>query len=201
VILDPAGVDEVIKAAAAESAALLLFRRVSMGTKHSALPVLSALAQAYFVAGDTGLKETTEMAWAGITLEAEELAAFVPVPEAVVDDSDFDLWGEVSRGSPRPSGSRSTLPCSRAQTSSRRGRRRTCPPRSRQPTRPSRAVDRRAGRHRRVRSPHAKRRASSLRSRDICCKHSMLKHDRIRHDGLAGRSRDRAGHPDNAESG
>jgi HK97 family phage major capsid protein len=91
-------VDEVIKAAAAESAALSLFKQVNMGTKHSTLPVLSALAQAYFVAGDTGLKQTTEMAWAGVTLEAEEIAAFVPVPEAVVDDSDVDLWGEVQAG-------------------------------------------------------------------------------------------------------
>ena len=91
-------VDEVIKAAAAESAALSLFRRVNMGTKYSTLPVLSTLAQAYWVNGDTGLKQTTELAWSGVTLEAEELAAFVPVPEAVVDDSDFDLWGEVQAG-------------------------------------------------------------------------------------------------------
>src|SRR4051794_21239998 len=89
---------DVIKAAAAESAALSLFRCVNMGTKLSTLPVLSALAQAYFVAGDTGLKQTTEMAWSGVTLEAEELAAFVPVPEAVVNDADFDLWGEVQSG-------------------------------------------------------------------------------------------------------
>src|SRR5438067_2116272 len=52
---------EVIKAAAAESAALSLFRRVNMGSQLSTLPVLSALAQAYFVNGDTGLKQTTEM--------------------------------------------------------------------------------------------------------------------------------------------
>jgi HK97 family phage major capsid protein len=91
-------VQEVVKAAAAESAALSLFRRVNMGTKLSTLPVLSALAQAYFVNGDTGLKQTTEMARQGVTLEAEELAAFVPVPEAVVDDTEFDLWGEVQAG-------------------------------------------------------------------------------------------------------
>jgi HK97 family phage major capsid protein len=38
------------------------------------------------------------MAWSGVTLEAEELAAFVPVPEAVVDDADFDLWEQVREG-------------------------------------------------------------------------------------------------------
>jgi integrase len=57
--------DEVIKAAEAQSAALSLFRRVNMGTKLSTLPVLSALAQAYWVNGDTGLKQTTEMTWEG----------------------------------------------------------------------------------------------------------------------------------------
>ena len=92
-------VGEIVKAAAAESAALALFRQVNMGTKLSTLPVLSALAQAYFVNGDTGLKQTTEMAWAGITLEAEEIAAIVPVPEAVVDDaSGIDFWPEVQQG-------------------------------------------------------------------------------------------------------
>src|SRR4051794_22397317 len=91
-------VTEVIKAAAAESAALTLFRQVNMGTKLSTLPVLSALAQAYWVAGDTGLKQTTEQAWAGVTLTAEEVAAIVPVPEAVVSDSAIELWSEVRAG-------------------------------------------------------------------------------------------------------
>jgi HK97 family phage major capsid protein len=89
---------EIIKAAAAQSAALTLFRQVNMGTKVSTLPVLAALAQAYFVAGDTGLKQTTEQAWQGVTLEAEEIAAIVPIPEAVVDDSAIDIWTEVQQG-------------------------------------------------------------------------------------------------------
>jgi HK97 family phage major capsid protein len=92
-------VAEVIKATTAESAALTLLRRVDMGTKLATLPVLSALAQAYWVAGDTGLKQTTELAWNGIVLTAEELACLVPVPEAVVDDaSGIDFWAEVQQG-------------------------------------------------------------------------------------------------------
>ena len=38
------------------------------------------------------------MAWSGVVLTAEEIAAFVPVPDAVIDDADFDLWGDVQSG-------------------------------------------------------------------------------------------------------
>jgi HK97 family phage major capsid protein len=69
-----------------------------MGSKVSALPVLSALAQAYFVNGDTGLKQTTSMAWSGVVLTAEEIAAVVPVPEAALDDAELDLWAEIQEG-------------------------------------------------------------------------------------------------------
>lgn len=89
---------EVIKVATEQSAALSMFRRLSMGSKISRMPVLSALASAYFVSGDTGLKQTTEESWAGVTLEAEEIAAIVPIPEAVLDDAGIDVWAEVQEG-------------------------------------------------------------------------------------------------------
>ena len=79
----------------AGSVALTLCRSVTMSAKTKTMPVLSALPVAYWVNGDTGLKQTTEAAWAGIELVAEELATIIPVPEAVLDDADFDVWNEL----------------------------------------------------------------------------------------------------------
>lgn len=86
---------EIVQNIARESAALSLFRRVTMSRKQQRIPVLSVLPVAYFVSGDTGLKQTTEQNWANKFLEAEEIATIVPIPEAVLDDADFDVWGEI----------------------------------------------------------------------------------------------------------
>ncbi|MGZ4273797.1 MAG: phage major capsid protein, partial [Solirubrobacteraceae bacterium] len=34
-------------------------------------------------------------AWEGVFLNSEELASITPIPESVLDDSSFDVWGEV----------------------------------------------------------------------------------------------------------
>jgi len=87
---------EIMKSVASLNPILQLARRLpNMSTAQRTIPVTNALATAYFVNGDTGLKQTTNLDWAGVTLTAEELAVIVPVPEAVLADSDYDIWGEV----------------------------------------------------------------------------------------------------------
>jgi HK97 family phage major capsid protein len=87
---------EIIQGTAESSAVMRLARRLpDMARSKRRMPVLSVLPTAYFVNGDTGLKQTTEMKWESKYIEAEELAVIVPIPEAVLDDADYDIWGEV----------------------------------------------------------------------------------------------------------
>lgn len=86
---------QVLEGVVRESAALSLFPRVPMATSQTRIPVISALPTAYFVNGDTGLKQTTEQNWTNKWLNVEEIAAIVPIPEAVLDDTSFDVWGSV----------------------------------------------------------------------------------------------------------
>lgn len=67
----------------------------NMSRAQRRLPVLGSFATAYFVSGDTGLKQTSDVAWENKYIDAEELAVIVPISEAVLDDADFDIWGEV----------------------------------------------------------------------------------------------------------
>jgi len=89
-------VNDLLSGLSNESAALTMFKMVPMARGQVRMPVLSALPIAYFVNGDTGLKQTTEADWANKYLNAEELAAIVPIPENVLDDADYDIWGEIT---------------------------------------------------------------------------------------------------------
>jgi HK97 family phage major capsid protein len=87
--------DILITDLASDSAAMRFFRRYDMPTNQTRIPVLSALPTAYFVQGDTGQKQTTEVNWSNKYLNAEELAAIVPMPENVADDINFNIWDRV----------------------------------------------------------------------------------------------------------
>jgi len=87
--------NEIIQDTAKESAVLSYATRVTMSTNQTRLPVMSALPTAFFLDGDTDNKKRTEAKWKNEYINAAELAVIVPVPEAVLDDSAFDIWGQV----------------------------------------------------------------------------------------------------------
>lgn len=87
---------EIIQGVVTQSAVLSRGRKLpNMSSRTYRMPVLDMLPMAYFVNGDTGQKQTTKMAWDKKFIVAEEIAVIVPIPEAVLDDSDYDIWGEV----------------------------------------------------------------------------------------------------------
>jgi hypothetical protein len=77
----------------AEKSAVLKYmpsRRLARGVQR--MPVLDTLPTAYFLTSETGLKQTTTMAWRNVFINVEELAVIVPIPEALLMDLDVDLW-------------------------------------------------------------------------------------------------------------
>lgn len=95
---------DILQGAVAESAVLKMARRLpNMSSKTQAINVLDALPTSYFVnaeasgtaASEDMFKKTTKMAWDRKKIYAEEIAVIIPVPEAVLDDSNYDIWGEI----------------------------------------------------------------------------------------------------------
>jgi HK97 family phage major capsid protein len=66
-----------------------------MSTAQQRMPILATKPQAFFVTGDTGKKQTTSISWTNKFLDAEELAVIVAIPEKLLDDVDYDIWGEI----------------------------------------------------------------------------------------------------------
>ena len=88
--------NEIIQGVTSESAVLRMGKKLpNMSSKKYRMPVLDMLPVSYWVNGDNGFKQTSKMAWKNKYIIAEELAVIIPIPEAVVDDADYDIWGEV----------------------------------------------------------------------------------------------------------
>lgn len=68
----------------------------NMTSNQTRMRVLDFLPTAYWVDGDTGMKQTTRQAWDNVFIEAAELAVIVPISEAVLDDAEFDIFGEIA---------------------------------------------------------------------------------------------------------
>lgn len=68
----------------------------NMTSKQTRIRVLDFLPTAYWVDGDTGMKQTTRQAWDNVYMTAAELAVIVPIPESVFDDAEMDIMGEIT---------------------------------------------------------------------------------------------------------
>lgn len=90
-------VNSIMQDTPKQSIVMQLGRRLpNMTSNQTRVPVLSMLPMAYWVNGETGFKQTTNQAWENVYLNAGELAVIVPIPEAVVEDSSFDIVGEIT---------------------------------------------------------------------------------------------------------
>jgi HK97 family phage major capsid protein len=96
---------EIMQVLPEQSAVMTLaYCAPNMSKAQRRIPVLSVLPTAYFLnpgptqrsdASDIARKRLTRQLWENKYLDAEELAVIVALPEAVIADVDYDLWGEV----------------------------------------------------------------------------------------------------------
>ena len=89
---------DIIQGVVEQSAVLQRGRRLAnMTAAQYRMPVLDLLPVAYFVNGEgsAARKKLTNMSWDKKVIYAEEIAVIVPISEAVLDDADYDIWGEV----------------------------------------------------------------------------------------------------------
>jgi HK97 family phage major capsid protein len=86
---------EMLGKATEDSSVLQLFRPIPVSGNSVRFPILSALPIAYWVVGDTGLKQTTEMSWANRYMTIEEIAVIMPVADNVMEDVQVDIWDEA----------------------------------------------------------------------------------------------------------
>lgn len=95
-LLNPEVANEIIQAVPEQSAALKLLRRLpNMSAGQKELSILTQTPIAGFVNGDLGLKSTSNAEWEKKMITAEEIAVIIPVPEAVLDDANYDIWGQL----------------------------------------------------------------------------------------------------------
>lgn len=90
-------VSTIFQDAPKESVFMSLARKLpNMTSNQTRMRVLDFLPTAYWVDGDTGMKQTSKQAWDNVYINAAELAVIVPIPEAVLDDAEFDIFGEIT---------------------------------------------------------------------------------------------------------
>jgi hypothetical protein len=79
-----------------QSAVMQLARIVRMPSGIEQIPLVTASPTSGFVSPQYGgLKPSGEVEWTAATLTAAEIGSVVPVPDAFVADTTFDIWGSV----------------------------------------------------------------------------------------------------------
>lgn len=87
---------ELLNSIEQESALLKMARRLrNMSVYEEKLPVLSAMATAYFPGSETGLIQTTEVNWEDKIIYAEDVAVIVPIAKNTLRDAKVPLWDEI----------------------------------------------------------------------------------------------------------
>lgn len=96
---------EIFKSVVENSVILSMGRKLpNMSRGSRRLPVLSALPLAYFVDGEPGdtpsdnalgMKKTTTAEWANKYIYAEEIAVIAPIAISALEDSEYDVFGEI----------------------------------------------------------------------------------------------------------
>lgn len=90
-------VSNIFQDAPKQSVFMSMARKLpNMASNQTRIRVLDFLPTAYWVNGDTGMKQTTRQAWDNVFINAGELAVIVPISDAVLSDAEFDIFGEVT---------------------------------------------------------------------------------------------------------
>ena len=96
VLIDEQVSREIIEGTIKQSRAMSMFRRLpNMTSNKTKMRVLDSLPLVYWQNSDNAKKKLTKMAWDKKYIIAEEMAVIVPIPEAVLDDADYDIWADV----------------------------------------------------------------------------------------------------------
>lgn len=97
-LITPEVKNEVIEDIVRESAVLRYFTRLQdMTTSQREIKIVDTLPVTYWVEGNTGFKQTTDLSWENKRIIAQELAVIVPVSINSIRDSAIDIWSTVRR--------------------------------------------------------------------------------------------------------
>jgi HK97 family phage major capsid protein len=95
-LIPPEQATEIFNGIVRESATFKLMRRLpNMARGVLNLPIMASLPQVSILGGDTAQKPTSNVSWENKTITAGELAVIIPVPDAVLDDAEYDIYAQI----------------------------------------------------------------------------------------------------------